>query len=99
MGTLDAAAIASYEPEAFAALVATPPAVHRFPGSMAKRLQDLCAALVEQYDGRAEALWEDVPDGASCCAGSRRCPGSGGRRRRSSSRCWASSVACGRGLA
>jgi len=64
MGSLDAATIAAYEPEAFAALVATPPAVHRFPGAMAKRLQDLCAALVEQYDGRAEAVWEDVADGA-----------------------------------
>jgi len=64
MGRLDAATIASYEPEAFAALVATPPAVHRFPASMAKRLQDLCAALVEQYDGRAEGVWEGAADGA-----------------------------------
>ena len=63
MGRLDAETIASYEPEAFAALVATPPAVHRFPGSMAKRLQDLCAALVSSYGGRAEAIWEEVPDG------------------------------------
>ncbi len=63
MGRLDAATIASAEPEAFAALDARPPPVHRFPGSMAKRLQDLCAALVEQYDGRAEGIWEDVPDG------------------------------------
>jgi uncharacterized HhH-GPD family protein len=64
MGQLDAETIASYEPEAFASLVARPPAVHRFPGSMAKRLQDLCAALAGSYDGRAEAVWEDVPDGA-----------------------------------
>jgi uncharacterized HhH-GPD family protein len=64
MGSLDAATIASYEPEAFATLVGTPPAVHRFPGSMAKRLQDLCRALVEQYGGRAEAVWEDAADGA-----------------------------------
>ncbi len=63
VGSLEATAIASYEPEAFAALVAQTPAVHRFPGSMAKRLQDLCRALVEQYDGRAEAVWEDVADG------------------------------------
>lgn len=63
LGGLDAATIASYEPTAFAELVATPPAVHRFPGSMAKRLQDLCAALVEQYAGRAEAVWADVDDG------------------------------------
>lgn len=64
LGRLDASTIAGYAPEAFAALVAQAPAVHRFPGSMAKRLQDLCAALVERYDGRAEAIWEDVVDGA-----------------------------------
>jgi len=64
LGRLDAGTIASYEPAAFAALVGQTPAVHRFPGSMAKRLQDLCAALVAQYDGRAEAVWEDVADGA-----------------------------------
>ena len=63
LGRLDAETIASHEPEAFAALVAQPPAVHRFPGSMAKRLQDLCRALVEQHDGRAEAVWEGVEDG------------------------------------
>ena len=64
LGRLDAETVASYDPEAFAALVAQPPAVHRFPGSMAKRLQDLCRALVEQYDGRAEQVWEGVADGA-----------------------------------
>ncbi len=63
LGRLDAATIASYEPEGFAALVGQTPAVHRFPGSMAKRLQDLCAALVASYDGRAEAVWEGVEDG------------------------------------
>ncbi|MEX2290123.1 MAG: HhH-GPD-type base excision DNA repair protein [Mycobacteriales bacterium] len=64
MGALDAGAIAAAEPEAFAALVAQTPAVHRFPGSMAARLQELCRVLVAQYDGRAEALWEEVADGA-----------------------------------
>lgn len=63
LGSLDAPTIAAAEPEAFAALVARTPAVHRFPGSMAKRLQDLCAALVEHYDGRAEAIWEGAADG------------------------------------
>ena len=64
LGHLDAARIATTEPEAFAAVMAQPPAVHRFPGSMANRVQELCRALVERYDGRAEALWEDVEDGA-----------------------------------
>ena len=64
LGRLDAASIADADPDQFASLVATPPAVHRFPGSMAKRLQDLCRALVEQYGGRAEAVWDGVADGA-----------------------------------
>ena len=63
LGHLDAARIAQHDPEELAALVGQTPAVHRFPGSMAKRLQDLCRALVEQYDGRAEAVWEDASDG------------------------------------
>ncbi len=58
---LTAAAVADH-PD-LAAVFAETPAVHRFPGSMATRVQDLCRALVEQYDGRAEAVWEDVADG------------------------------------
>lgn len=77
LGRLDAATLASYDPEAFAALVGRTPAVHRFPGSMAKRLQDLCAALVEQYDGRAEAVWEDVADGAELLRRLQALPGFG----------------------
>ncbi len=63
LGHLDAVRIAEQDAEAFAEVMATPPAVHRFPGSMAKRVQDLCRALTEQYGGRAEAVWEDVSDG------------------------------------
>jgi uncharacterized HhH-GPD family protein len=60
---LDAAAIAARDPEEFAALMAAKPALHRYPGAMAGRLQSLCAYLVEHYDGDAAALWRDVPDG------------------------------------
>ncbi|WP_042383888.1 HhH-GPD-type base excision DNA repair protein [Streptacidiphilus melanogenes] len=60
---LDAHAIADYDPEAFAALCAEKPAVHRYPGSMAKRIQQLCAYLDAHYDGDAEALWRDVSSG------------------------------------
>jgi uncharacterized HhH-GPD family protein len=63
LGQLDASAIAELPADAFAAVMAKPPAVHRFPGSMAKRVQDLCRYLVEHYDGRAEALWQDAGDG------------------------------------
>ncbi|MFH8464942.1 HhH-GPD-type base excision DNA repair protein [Streptomyces sp. NPDC017991] len=57
---LDAHEIAAYEPEAFAALLSTKPAVHRYPGSMAKRIQQLCQYLVEHYDGDAAKVWEDA---------------------------------------
>ena len=63
LGRLDAVAIADHDPEAFAALVAQTPAVHRFPASMAKRVQDLCRALVQDYDGRAEQVWTGAQDG------------------------------------
>ena len=64
LGTLDAATIAEMPEEAFAAVMAQPPAVHRFPGSMGKRVQALCAYVVEHHGGRAEAVWEDVGSGA-----------------------------------
>src|SRR3954469_21455609 len=51
LGSLDPRDVAAADPERFAALCATPPAVHRFPGSMAARLQQLATVVVEQYDG------------------------------------------------
>ncbi|MFF3643067.1 HhH-GPD-type base excision DNA repair protein [Streptomyces sp. NPDC002564] len=60
---LDAHEIASYDPEAFAALLSTKPAVHRYPGSMAKRIQQMCQYLVDHYDGDAAGLWRDVSTG------------------------------------
>ncbi|MCK1794784.1 Fe-S cluster assembly protein HesB [Streptomyces sp. XM4193] len=60
---LDAHEIAAHDPEAFAELLSTKPAVHRYPGSMAGRVQKLCQYLVEHYDGDAEALWRDATSG------------------------------------
>jgi uncharacterized HhH-GPD family protein len=60
---LDAHEIAANDPEAFAALLSEKPAVHRYPGSMAKRIQQLCQYLVEHYDGDASAIWEGVETG------------------------------------
>ncbi|MGW1027767.1 HhH-GPD-type base excision DNA repair protein [Streptomyces sp. NPDC002577] len=60
---LDAHEIAAQDPEAFAALLSAKPAVHRYPGSMAKRIQQLCQYLVEHYDGDASAVWEGVDSG------------------------------------
>src|SRR5664279_358164 len=62
-GHLDVAAIAAADPEEFAALCSRPPAVHRFPGSMAGRVQGVCRVLVESYGGDAVNLWTDVPSG------------------------------------
>ncbi len=60
---LDAHEIAAYDPDGFAGLLAAKPAVHRYPGSMAKRVQQLCQHLVEHYDGDATALWRDADTG------------------------------------
>jgi uncharacterized HhH-GPD family protein len=62
-GSLDPAAVAAADPEEFAALCAVPPAVHRFPGSMAARIQKLAAIVVDEYDGRAERLWQEADSG------------------------------------
>jgi uncharacterized HhH-GPD family protein len=62
-GQLDVAALAAADPEEFAALCSRPPAVHRFPGSMAGRVQGVCRVLVESYGGDAVNLWTDVPSG------------------------------------
>ena len=62
LGSLDAQTIAEHQ--GFEAVMSETPAVHRFPGSMGKRVQDLCAALVQDYDGRAENLWKGVETGA-----------------------------------
>ncbi|MFC0553557.1 HhH-GPD-type base excision DNA repair protein [Planotetraspora thailandica] len=60
---LAAQEIASYDPAQFADLLAAKPAVHRYPKSMAGRIQQLAAYLVEHYDGSADRVWEDVGDG------------------------------------
>ena len=62
-GSLDPAEIATAEPEAFAALCAVPPAVHRYPGSMAARIQALAAHVVAEYDGHTERLWQEATSG------------------------------------
>ncbi|MFF0200940.1 HhH-GPD-type base excision DNA repair protein [Streptomyces sp. NPDC005017] len=60
---LDAHDIAAQDPEDFAALLSEKPAVHRYPGSMAQRVQKLSRYLVEHYDGNAELVWKGVGDG------------------------------------
>ena len=62
-GSLDPAAIAAADPEAFSELCRTPPAIHRYGGSMATRLQALAAMVVEKYDGDTARLWTEATDG------------------------------------
>ncbi|MEU5718288.1 HhH-GPD-type base excision DNA repair protein [Streptomyces sp. NPDC020403] len=60
---LDAREIAAYDPDAFTELFTTKPALHRYPGSMAKRVRQLCQFLVAEYDGDASAVWADAATG------------------------------------
>ena len=62
-GSLEPAALADADPDEFAALCTVPPAVHRFPGSMAARIQALARVVVEEYDGHAERLWQEAGSG------------------------------------
>jgi uncharacterized HhH-GPD family protein len=76
-GRLDAATIAAMDPEEFLAVAKGPRAIHRFPGSMGKRVQALCAHLVEHYGGDAEAVWRDVETGDELFARLKALPGYG----------------------
>ncbi len=62
-GTLDPAAIAAANPEAFKELCSQPPAIHRFPGSMAARLQELAALVESKYGGDVTRLWNEAETG------------------------------------
>jgi uncharacterized HhH-GPD family protein len=74
---LDARDIAARDPEAFEAIFAQPPALHRFPKANAKRAQELCQVLVDRYDGDAANVWNDVPSGAELVARVGAMPGFG----------------------
>ncbi len=63
MGGLDVGRIAAMDPEEFVALCAKPPAIHRFPKSMAARIQATCRTLVDDWDASASTLF-DAPSGA-----------------------------------
>jgi uncharacterized HhH-GPD family protein len=61
-GSIEPAAIAGADPEEFAELCATPPAIHRFPGSMAARLQELARIVTDEHDGDASRIWTGATD-------------------------------------
>ena len=78
--TLSAADLADADPEQLAKAFQGPPAIHRYPGSMAARAQAVCRLLVERYDGRAERLWADAPDGATLLQRIGQLPGFGAQK-------------------
>ena len=78
IGGVDPFEIADYDPEEFATLCSKTPAIHRFPGSMAKRIQTLAQIVVDQYGGEASALWTaGDPDGAEVLRRLKGLPGFG----------------------
>jgi uncharacterized HhH-GPD family protein len=62
IGGLDASRIAAMDPDELETAFRVKPAIHRFPGAMAKRVQELCAVVVDDYDGRAERVWTEAAD-------------------------------------
>ena len=64
IGTLDASAIAAMDPETLEDAFRQRPAIHRFPRAMARRVQELCAVVAEEYGGDAERVWTQAEDAA-----------------------------------
>ena len=62
LGALDATRIAELDPEQLEAAFREKPAVHRFPGNMARRVQELCAVVAEEYGGDASRVWREAAD-------------------------------------
>lgn len=76
-GTLDPAAIAAADPEEFKQLCSRPPAIHRFPGAMAARMQELASLVESRYDGDASRLWTEATTGQELLERVQELPGFG----------------------
>jgi uncharacterized HhH-GPD family protein len=76
-GPLTAAGIAEYDTEALVAAFTGPPALHRYPRSMAERVQALCRTIVADWGGEVERLWTDAADGRTVLANLQSLPGFG----------------------
>ena len=77
LGHLDAAKIAALDPAELDAVFRRPPALHRFPGSMAGKVQELCRVIAERYGNDAGRIWRDARDGADLRARLKDLPGFG----------------------
>lgn len=81
LGAFSAQAIADADPDQFVALFKETPAVHRFPGSMAARVQSLAQILVDEWGGDAAAIWQqDEPDGPTVLKRLKSLPGFGDQK-------------------
>jgi len=76
-GPLDAASIAALEPEELATVFKERPALHRFPGSMAGRVQQVSRAVAEDYGGKADAIWKGTRSGEELVGRLKSLPGFG----------------------
>jgi uncharacterized HhH-GPD family protein len=81
-GSLDAAEIAAMYPDALAKAFSERPALHRFPGSNAKRVQELCQIIVESYGGRPADIWGTAKNGEELYARIKSLPGFGEQKAR-----------------
>src|SRR6185437_1627539 len=81
-GPYDATQLAGMDPAELSAVFSIRPALHRFPGSMAARVQALCVAIVDQYDGDAANVWRGVTDADELLARVRALPGFGEQKAR-----------------
>jgi len=72
--------LATFDPEALAAVFSQRPALHRFPKAMAARTQDLARLIVERYDGDAAAVWTGASSGKELVARLAELPGFGGAK-------------------
>ena len=78
VGSLEAESIATYDPEEFLSAFRQTPAVHRFPGSMAQRVQNLASMIVDEWAGEAQRIWaEGDPSGPEVLKRLKKLPGFG----------------------
>ena len=77
LGHVDPARLATMSEAEIVAVACEPPAIHRFPAVMARRIQALCRSLVAEWDGRADRLWADGPDGRTLARRLNALPGFG----------------------
>ena len=82
LGHLDAMTIAAMDRDEFVAVCCQKPAIHRFPGAMGKRIHDVCTVVANEYGGKAERIWADVPDGAELLRRLHALPGYGDEKSR-----------------